>query len=254
MSGLTELASIIQKLGEKWQPHDKQVEIGRALFYEGAKNIFVCAARNFGKTELAAYCGWRWALENPGSESYIIEPFLKQAREILWAGNRLQKFGPEEYIESINNTELRIRFKNGSFIKLEGSDNEAALAGIKPKGLIIYDEVKDHRKSGILNMEPNRAAFDAPAIFIGSPPEFHCYYVELMDMAKKSKDWNYYHGPTSDNPHISKAWLARKKEELELMGEHETWLRDYEGIYVVGGKRSIFPQFLKLTFAPFVVP
>jgi hypothetical protein len=251
---LISLAEIIQGLSEKWSPHDAQIPIGKALFYEGKKNIFVCAARNFGKTELAAYCTWRWALENPGSENYIIEPFLIQGREILWASQRLQKFGPEELIESINNTELRITFKNKSFIKLAGSDNEAALAGIKPKGLIIYDEVKDHRKSAIMNMEPNRAAFDAPAIFIGSPPEFHCYYVELKEMAEKSKDWAYFHGPTSSNPHISRQWLQRKKDELISMGEEETWLRDYEGLFVIGGKRSIFPQFLKLQFKPLELP
>lgn len=254
MDNLINLAEVISSLNAKWSPHPIQAEIGRALFYDGAKNIFVCAARNFGKTELAAYCSWRWALENPGSECYIIEPYSNQGREILWASQRIQKFGNPEYIQSVNNTEMRITFNNGSFIKVHGSDNEAALAGIKPKGLIIYDEVRDHRKSAILNMEPNRAAFDAPAIFIGSPPEFDCYYVELMEMAQKSKYWRYFHAPTSANPHISSAWLEQKRDELMSMGEEETWLRDYEGVYIRGGKRSIFPQFLKLSFQPLEMP
>lgn len=248
------LAKILEELNEAWKPHDSQVPIGRALFYENCKDIFVCAGRNFGKTELAAYCTWRWALEHPGSENYIFEPYLKQAREILWAGSRIQKFGPEDYIESINNSELRITFKNGSFIKLEGSDNTAAMAGIKPKGLIVYDEFKDHRPVSIHNFEPNRAAFDVPAIFIGTPPSIHNHYVDYMELAKRGDGWRFFHGPTSANPHISKKWLERKKRDLEALGEIETWLREYEALFVKGGKGSIFPQIFRIANCNFVPP
>lgn len=236
---------ILDVLHSKWEPHQRQIDIGHALFYQGMKNIFICAGRNFGKTELAAYCMWRWALQYPGTQNYIFEPYSKQAREILWASRRIQDFGPNHLIESLNNSEMRITFKNGSFIKLEGSDNVAAIAGIKPKGLIIYDEYKDHRYESIKNFEPNRAAFDVPALFIGTPPEFHNHFVDYMDMAKKSQYWSYFESPTEDNPHISKEWLRRKKEELESMGEHEEWLRSYMAIYVKGGKRSIYPWILK---------
>lgn len=242
---LISLAEIIEGLGEHWSPHEVQAQIGHALFYEGCKDIFVCAARNFGKTELSAYCSWRWALEHPGSENYIILPLAVQGREILWASNRIQKFGPQDWIESVNNTEMRITFKNGSFIKVTGSDNAAALAGIKPKGLIIYDEMADHREESIKNMEPNRAAHDSPAMFIGSPPEFDCYYVEVMEIAKNSPDWRYFHAPTASNPHIKPDWLARKRAAMLTANDEEGWLRSYEGIYIKGGKRHIFPQFLK---------
>jgi len=245
LTGLEQLAAFLEDLHSRWMPHSGQIPIGRALFYEGCKNIFTEAGKNFGKTELSAYCTWRWAFEHPGSENYIIEPYLTQAKEILWASNRLQNFGDPELVENANNTEMRLHFKNGSFIKLLGSDNEAALQGIKPRGLIVYDEIKDHKKSAINLMEPNRAAFGVPALFIGTPPEFHTYSVDLANMAKSSPHWKYFNAPTSTNPHISSEWLARKKEELISMGDHETWLRDYEAIYVVGGKRHIYPQAIK---------
>jgi hypothetical protein len=241
-----QLFEILEGLHKLWIPHDGQVPIGHALFYEGFKNIFVCAGRNFGKTELAAYITWRWARQNPGSQNYIFEPYAKQAREILWASNRIQQFGPNSWILGINITEMRITFKNGSFIKLEGSDNETAMAGIKPKGIIIYDEFKDHRIKSVSNFEPNRAAHNVPALFIGTPPEFHNHFIDYMELARKFPDrWAYFHAPTSTNPHISVEWLNNKKEEMLSMGEEEAWLREYEAIYVKGGKRSIFPQFLK---------
>lgn len=254
MQSLIDLAEIIQELNERWKPHEGQIPIGRSLFYENAKDIFVVAGRNFGKTELASYCTWRYAQEHPNSENYIFEPYLKQAREILWAGRRIQTFGPEELIENINNSELRITFKNGSFIKLEGSDNQAAMAGIKPKGLIIYDEFKDHRLASINNFEPNRAAFDVPAMFIGTPPSVHNHFVDYMELAKSEPDWRFFHGPTSSNPHISRKWLEKKKRELEKLGELETWMREYDAVFIKGGKGSIFPQIFRIENVRFEAP
>lgn len=246
-----ELFRILEGLQEKWTPHPMQIEIGHALFYEHAKNIFIVAGRNFGKTEIASYCCWRYAMQNPGSQNYIFEPFQKQAREILWASNRIQTFGPKDWIESTNNTEMRITFKNGSFIKLEGSDNVAAIAGIKPKGLIVYDEFKDHRLAAVQNFEPNRAAFDVPALFIGTPPIIHNHFVDYAEMAKVSPHWKFFHAPTSSNPHIKKEWLARMKEQMESMGELEEYLRSYEALFIRGGKATIFPWIMTAKFPDF---
>ena len=242
------LYETIDGLHRNWMPHEVQARIAEAIFYKGIKNVFVCAGRNNGKTENAAYCEWRWAKQNPGSENYIFEPLQKQGKEILWASKRIQTFGPQEWVEGTNDTELRLRFKNGSFIKVEGSDNSASMAGIKPKGLIVYDEFKDHRPQSITNFEPNRAAFDVPALFIGTPPEFHNHFVDYMEMAKSSPDWLFIHAPTRSNPHISSKWLERKRLEMIAMGMEEDWLREYEAIFVKGGKKTIYPQWLKLKY------
>jgi hypothetical protein len=243
------LYETIQGLHRNWMPHEVQARIAEAIFYKRIKNVFVCAGRNNGKTENAAYCTWRWGKQNPNSENYIFEPLAKQGREILWASKRIQNFGPQEWVDGKpNETEMRVKFTNGSFIKVEGSDNSASMAGIKPKGLIVYDEFKDHRPESITNFEPNRAAFDVPALFIGTPPEFHNHFVDYMDMAKNSPDWLFIHAPTRSNPHISTKWLERKRLEMIAMGMEEDWLREYEAIFVKGGKKTIYPQWLKLKY------
>ena len=244
------LYEVIDGLYSNWTPHEVQARISKAIFYDGIKNIFVCAGRNNGKTETAASCTWRWAKQSPDSQNYIFEPFQKQGKEILWASKRIQTFGPKEWVEGTNDTEMRLKFTNGSFIKVEGSDNSATMAGIKPKGLIVYDEFKDHRPESISNFEPNRAAFDVPALFIGTPPEFHNHFVDYMEMAKNSPDWLFIHAPTRSNPHISTKWLERKRLEMISMGMEEDWLREYEAIFVKGGKKTIYPQFLKLIHKP----
>lgn len=246
MDEVERLAEIISTLEEVWTPHEGQVPIGSALFYGGVKNIFIQAGRNWGKTELCAYSCTRWAMQFPGTESYIFEPFQNQAREILWESRRLQNFVPDEWKDSENNTDMRIRLTNGSFIKLDGADNEESRRGIKPGGLIIYDEFKDHKRSFTKAMEPNRAAFDVPALFIGTPPPVEGQYTEFSDYAKESTDWRHFHAPTRQNPHISHAWLEREKARLIAMGDEEEWLREYEAIFVKGGKNHLLPQFLTL--------
>lgn len=250
MSQLISLAEIIETLSKKWTPHEGQIPVGSALFYEGFKNIFFCAGRNTGKTSLSAYCCTRWAMQYPGSENYIFGPYSNQMREILWASQRIQDFVPEEWIQSINNTEMRITLNNGSFIKLDGSDNDQARRGIKPSGVIVYDEFKDHKLSFVKAMEPNRAAKNAPALFIGTPPEFDNHFVTYMEYAKRSPKWFFHHAPTEVNPHIPKSWLSDEKERLITIGDEEEWIREYMAIFVRGGKRHIFPQFLKYESKP----
>ena len=245
-SGLIDLAEAISELNEKWQPLPWQIPVGRALFYEKKKDIGAQCGRSSGKTDLAGYCTWRYAMEVPGSENYIFEPLQKQAKEILWAPQRIQSFGPSDWIESVNNTEMRITFKNGSFIKVDGSDNVEALRGIKPKGLVIYDEFKDLKKAFLDAMEPNRARYDAPALYLGTPPDVHNHYVDIMDVLKKKARGFWTQASSFDNHYNSRSWLEDKRTELIAMGEEDTWLREYMAIFVKGSKKSIFPQFFKM--------
>lgn len=229
-----------------------QIGLGNALFYEGVKDIGAQCGRGSGKTDIATYCAWRYAQQVPGSENYIFEPLQKQAKEILWAPNRIQSFGPKEWLQGDpNNTEMRIKFKNGSFIKIDGSDNVDALRGIKPRGLVIFDELKDHKKGFLDAMEPNRSRWDAPALYLGTPPELHNHYVDVMDDLKSRSDAFWVRATSMDNSHNSKSFLERQKARLIAAGELETWLREYEAIFVKGSKRSIFPQVLKMQFPEF---
>lgn len=246
-AGVVGLAEFLEKLHARWQPHPGQVPLGWALFYGGFKDIFAECGRNWGKTEATAYCSTRYANERPKSENYIFGPLAKQVREILWASKRIQEMSPEEFVDATNSVEMRVTFSNKAFIKLDGSDNVDAYRGIKPKGLSVYDEFKDMRSEFIKAYDPNRAAFDSPAIYIGTPPEFHNHFIDTAETARRNhgKDWFYLHAPTEANPHISRKWLDKKRRELLEAGDEETWLREYCAIYVKGGKRHVFPQFLK---------
>ena len=137
---------------------------------------------------------------------------------------------------------MRIRFRNGSFIKLDGSDNVEAYRGVKPKGLTIFDEFKDFRPEFFEAYDPNRAAFNSPLLIIGTPPEFEGQFTHLYEAWKQDASKATFQFPTSSNPHIDQDWLIRKREELYARADGDVWEREYEARFVKGGARRIFPM------------
>lgn len=245
-----EYIKMIEGLHSEWAPHDAQVQIGQALIKDGYKKIFGKCGRNFGKTDLISYLLWRWAKENPGSENYYFAPIQKQAKEIVWATRRLQDFGPRDWLlpgsSGINNTEMRLRFSNGSFIKMDGSDNIDSYRGVKPQGLTVYDEYKDFKPEFHQAMDPNYAAHDSPLIIIGTPPEIEDHHFYHEEEAIKNDPKGICFTFTSyENPHIPHSMFDRKKEELYARGEGDTFEREYMVRKVFGGKSSIFPMLNK---------
>ena len=247
---LEHYARIIKALNSCFKPHDGQVKVGRALFQEQVKDIFVEAGRSWGKTYLMSYLLWRWAILNPGSQNYYFAPYMKQAREIIWANGILKNFGPREWIGEENNTEMRIPFNNGSFIKADGSDNVNAYRGVKPNGLIIFDEFKDFREEFFEAFDPNRSAFDAPLIIIGTPPGRECQFTKIRDEFKANPSRRYFHGPSTENPYISPQWLENKRQELIARDEEDVWQREYLAMQVSGGATKILPMISKAIVRP----
>lgn len=256
-----------------WQPHAGQELVKKALFGENKKVVFLECGRKFGKTETLAYLLFRYCMMYPNSACYFIAPFQKQAKELVWANGRLQNFFKpivdektglthaghnraeahqileelnEKYGIRINESEMRIRFANGSFIKLDGADNHQAYRGISPH-LIVYDEFKDHHPKFHVGMDPNLAAYDAPLIVVGTPPEGdenNCdTFCSMADYAKLDDEQAYINAPTYTNPFISRDFLKRKKKELFARGEEDKWFREYMAKRVKAGSRNIFPMF-----------
>lgn len=245
---------------KSWKPHPVQVQIGKALFYQNYRSIFINAGRKFGKSETLCYILWRWAITHPGAQCYYIAPFLNQAKEIVWADPRLITFGPRDWIlegsHGINHTDMRLRFKNGSFIKVDGSDNFERHRGTRPH-ILCYDEFKDHRKEFREVMRPNLAVYNAPEIFVGTPPEDTGNeegneFLVTMKEHQNDPTKLYIHAPTSSNPYISQKWLDEEKARLFARSESDVWFREYEATYVKGGNKKIFPMLNQSHLVPHI--
>jgi hypothetical protein len=242
-------AEVIEALHQDWTPHPGQAELGRTLFDDRAKEIMAVCGRNWGKTEFIIYALTRSALLYPGTHSYYFAPEQKQAKEILWASRRLQDFAPG-FQSSTNDTEMRITYDNGSFVKCDGSDNVNQYRGVKPppKSLFIYDEFKDFRPEFYDAMNPNLQ--HAHLLIFGTPPEVDNHFTQVEDEFQRDPDKRYFNFPSSSAPHNSPAWLAKKKAELYARGDGDVWEREYMARRVRGGKNSIFPMIHSFKLTP----
>lgn len=240
-------------------PHEGQSKVIKAFFKDKKKIIMGQCGRSFGKTEEILYMAWRFALTNPGTETYIVCPEISQARRIYWIPRRLQNYGPQEFVYEHRDSELRVVFKNGSHIMLAGCENYESLRGIKPH-LVIYDEFQHHSQFFDEEvMQPNLSSGKVHLIVKGTPPKRHCYYIDFRDnlltqIQQGSTDVFYIELPSVDNPTLDKEWLKRKRSELIRKGKINVWLREYEGKLVFDTEHAIFPFFDDTTGGKHVKP
>lgn len=259
---------MISELHNNWEPHDGQIKIGRALFNDNCKSIFVRCGRKFGKTEIAIYLLSRWAFQNPGQGCFYIAPELKQARKLIWQDPRLFELLPKSWIEKTNHSEMCVYLINGSRIIIDGSDNYESHRGTRP-GILIYEEYKDHRPEFRMVMRPNMAVYNAPEIFIGTPPETEEIDEDMMGSITSWKDVEtnfnmrledihpfiltevehridskkyFIHADSFSNPHISREWLDEEKQRLIDRGESDVWDREYLALYRKSKVSGVFPM------------
>ena len=246
--GIIDLAEIHEDLHERFTPHDGQIPIGQAIFYYLFKFLFICCGRSFGKSRIAAYILVRIARENPNTTNYCFGPFIGQMKEIYWEPGLIHNLIPPDEIDSINNSEMRITLKNGSFIRICGAENFEAFRGVKlnPKSICVIEEAKDIRKQFLDAFLPNLSVNDPILMMIGTPPYQHNHFIDYMNVAKKDPDWFYFNAPTETNPHVSRKYLENQKKILLEMGMEDVWLSEYMAQFTLGGHRAVFPMVPKM--------
>jgi hypothetical protein len=272
-------SDIILDFAEVWHPHSKQALVLQAVA-AGKKIIFIECGRKWGKTDILNFILHKVLAAIPYAAGYFIAPLLKQARELVWENNRLQNFflpnldlnNPmltvgghprddqiaifnqlkNKYYKGLpNNSEMRQRFNNGSFFKLDGADSYEAYRGVNPH-VIVYDEFKDHHPKFHKAMDPNLATYNAILFVVGTPPEgdeanAQGFY-DLAKIAQNDPDGAYFNFTSFDNPHISSKWLEKKKKQLFLVGRDDEWWREYMAKRIRGGSKAIFPMYQSVDF------
>jgi hypothetical protein len=236
---------IIGDLHKDWKPHQGQLTCGKSFFKDNKTTLFIQCGRKWGKTEFAIYMLWRHALLNPGAACYYVTPEMTHGRKLVWTDPRLAQFGPKEYIKSVNSNEMLIRFKNGSFIQILGSENYAAANGLRPS-FLVYDEFCEFHPSFHETMNPNRAVLDAPLVIIGTPPRGDSrnkeQYVTYAEECRNNSRSLWIHQDSYQNPYTPKEWLDNERQMLFDRGEEWLWFSQYEAKITAGGKYVIFPM------------
>lgn len=203
-------------------------------------------------TSLEIYVLYRWAMTNPGGQYYYIAPYYNQAAEIVWKPGFLQNFlyKPDKgidlrnkYIKEVHETDRRIVFHNGSFIKLLGADNYESGRGLTPDGA-VYDEFKDHDYRFHEGFKDNLLPKKAPLLVVGTPPATtDHFFVRLEEDYKLDPRGSYHKMPTHTNPHIDREELELERVAAIAKGEYAKYMREIMAEIVPGGADAIFPMF-----------
>jgi hypothetical protein len=160
---------------------------------EARKKRAVCIwHRRAGKDSFALNFTAVMAHQRVGSYWHML-PTLQQARRVVWDG--IDKFGrrmidqafPKQIRKNINNTEMKIEFKNGSIWQCVGSDNYDSLVGTNPIGVIFSEySIADPRAWDFLR--PILAENEGWSAFIYTPRGKNHGH-SLYNMAQTNPNW-----------------------------------------------------------------
>lgn len=148
---------------------------------------------------------------------FYIFPTFTSARRIIWdaidnEGHRiLDWYCPEEIITRKNSSEMKIEFKNGSVLRLVGSNNYDALVGSNFQGA-IFSEYALQDPNAYLYLSPIMVANGAFCLMI-STPRGHNHMYELYERARHNKDWYVSKLTVEDTQHIPMSEIIRLRDE-----------------------------------------
>jgi phage terminase large subunit len=210
-------------LPHNWQPRPYQQRIWNRL-EGGCKRAIEVAHRRWGKDDVALHWAAVAATQRPGTYWHCL-PQIAQARKSVWSAvnphtgkRRIDEAFPQAIRASTNETEMFIRFKNGSTWTVIGSDNYDTLVGSPPAG-IVFSEWARADPASWAYLAPILVENNGWAVFISTPlGANHCK--AMYDMARNDPAWFAEVSTVAETHAIShEAVEAQRKEYHALFGE-----------------------------------
>jgi len=214
-----------------FDPRPYQIPILSA-FDRGYKRGVQVWHRRAGKEKTDIAIVSKKMLERVGSYYYVFPEFA-QGRKILWDGADRDGFRfidhfPKELIDGQrNDTEMKLRYKNGSLFQIVGSDRYNAVMGTNPVGMIFSEySLQDPTCWGYFR--PILAENDGWAIFNFTPRgENHAY--QLYELAKNDPEhWFCQLLTVADTGVIKQEVLDQERAEIiRLDGNDSIFQQEY---------------------------
>ena len=219
------------------------------IFTSDARFRVVVAGRRFGKTYLSTLELLRVALGVDGKKvhnknCWYIAPTYKAAKEIAW--DMLKGIVRDKDVSKINESELSIRFRNGSVIALKGAEKPDNLRG-RSLDFVVLDEIADMRPETWGEViRPSLSDRQGTALFIGTPKgRNHFYDLWTQDL----DDWASFQYTTLEGGNVPDFEIEAAKRDLDertFKQEYEAAFVNYSGIiyYNFDRQESVKPTLL----------
>lgn len=163
---------------------------------------------------------------------YYCLPELKQARSVIWEGKDkdgtafLEHFPYELRDGEPNNTEMKVKLKDGSLFRCIGSDRIDSKMGTNPVGLTFSEySLTDPTAWGFFR--PILAENGGWAIFNGTPRGEN-HFFDLYNLAKNDPNWFCDLLTVDDTRAISQEILDQERREIvALYGNDSLFRQEY---------------------------
>lgn len=220
------------KLPHNFEPREYQLPFLEAMD-AGIKRAVLVWHRRSGKEKTCLNLLVKKTQERVGAYYYAF-PELNQGRKVLWDGadkdgRRFIDHFPKQMVEGEpNNTEMKIKCKNGSLFQVIGADRFNSVMGTNPIG-IVFSEYSLQNPSVWGYFRPILAENGGWAIFNFTPRgENHSYDIYNMAMAN-SKEWFAQLLSVNETKAIPQSILDQERKEIiHLHGNDALYLQEYE--------------------------
>jgi phage terminase large subunit len=214
----------------QFTPRDYQLPVLQALD-SGYKRIIQVWHRRCGKDKTDINIIAKKHIERIGAYYYFF-PTYKQGKKILWEGTDKDGFRfihhfPSPLIESIDNTEMKIRFNNGSLFQIIGVENIDSVVGTNPIGC-VWSEFSLQNPKGWDFIRPIHAENGGWDIFNWTPRgKNHAYDMHQMALEDPAR-WFVHVLTVDDTKIIPQDVLDQERREIIAKnGDDSIFLQEY---------------------------
>ena len=180
------------RIPNNWAPRDYQMNVWRYL-ERGGKRAICVWHRRAGKDDVCLHWAAASMIDKPATYWHMLSAF-SQGRKAIWTAvnphtgkRRIDEAFPHELRVNTNESEMFIRFKNGSTWQVVGSDRYDAAVGSSPAG-ITFSEWALSNPSAWAYLAPIVIENDGWALFI-TTARGRNHAKSMLDMAQTRDDW-----------------------------------------------------------------
>ena len=185
------------------------------------------AGRRFGKSYLSCIELLRGAIERPGETYFYCAPTYRMAKDIAWKA--LKKLVPKVWVQSKNETDLRLDLINGSSIELKGTENAMALRGRSLAGVVLDEAAFMDSEVWFEVIRPALADKQGWALFISTPDGTASWFYDLWCYVESdpTEEWKRWSFTTIEGGNVPKEEVEAARAQLD----ERTFRQEFEASF-----------------------
>ena len=188
------------------------------------------AGRRFGKSYLSCIELLRGAINRPGEVYFYCAPTYRMAKDIAW--KELKRLVPRVWIQSKNETDLRIELINGSTIELKGTENAMALRGRSLAGVVLDEAAFMDRDVWAEVIRPALADKQGWALFISTPDGTASWFYDMWCFCGEQEwdDWKRWSFTTIEGGNVAPEEVEAAREQLDARTFRQEFEASFENL------------------------